>query len=233
MDEEGENITMFDVVYAKMREKIVLQRLIVIARLRCDLTDREELRAHYEKLNFRLKKQHVGDPITGLLLIYPSCLLQVIESSGVVLTSVLKDLAAMQQQPDDGLLETKIVFIAHNLQSRLFQKWSYKLLDENQVAGHAVVKRLEEEEESTQFLVCSVLSALKKLGELLETTQEVLPGSVLDETPELIVPEKILEKLLGRDELITPQQYLQMYQSPLKISIEFGQVNLRSFLSFR
>uniref|UniRef100_A0A3Q3BEN3 Uncharacterized protein n=1 Tax=Kryptolebias marmoratus TaxID=37003 RepID=A0A3Q3BEN3_KRYMA len=137
--------------------------------------------SHYEKLNFRLKKQHVGDPITGLLLIYPSCLLQVIEVNFYV--------------PEVGCLfflqSSGIVFIAHNLQSRLFQKWSYKV----------------------SFL--PVRLCLK-----------VLPGSVLDETPELIVPEKILEKLLGRDELITPQQYLQMYQSPLKISIEFGEKNL-------
>ncbi|XP_037546886.1 testis-expressed protein 47 [Nematolebias whitei] len=230
MQEAGEKVTMLDVVYGKMKEKIVLQRLIVVARLRHDPPDRNELGAHHEKLNFQLNKQHVWDPITGLLLIYPSCLLHVIESSGVVLDSVLKHLEASQQRPDNGLLEVKIVFMAHNLQSRLFQQWSYKLLDESQVVVDAVHKR-PEEEESTEFLACSVLSALKKLGEHLGTPQKVLPGSVLDDAPDLIIPEKTLKKLLGRDELLSPHQYLQLYKLPLKINIEFGQINLRSILS--
>lgn len=51
---------------------------------------------------------------------------------------------------------------------------------------------------------------------------KALPESVLDETPELIVPQKILDKLLGRDELLSPQQHLEMYNSPLNISIESG-----------
>ncbi|XP_013870239.1 testis-expressed protein 47 [Austrofundulus limnaeus] len=229
--EEGVE-SMFDVVYDKMKEKIVLQQLIVVARLRPDL-DRKVLKAHYEKLHIQLNKQHVWDPITGLLLMYSSCLLHVIESSGDVLGLVLKDLEALQQQPDSTVLEAKVVFMTHSLQRRLFQQWSSKLLDENQVSGDAVVKRLEEdEEESTQVLVCSVLSALKRLGQHLDTPQMLLPGSVLDKNPELIVPEDTLEKLLGRDELISPQQYIKMYHSPLNISMEFGQENLGSLLSF-
>lgn len=51
---------------------------------------------------------------------------------------------------------------------------------------------------------------------------KALPGSVLDETPELIVPQEILEKLLARDELQNPQQYIQMYNSPLNVSMDFG-----------
>lgn len=51
---------------------------------------------------------------------------------------------------------------------------------------------------------------------------KALPGSVLDETPELIISQEILEKLLARDELLSPQQYLQMYNSPLNVSMDFG-----------
>jgi len=60
---------------------------------------------------------------------------------------------------------------------------------------------------------------------------KIPPGSVLDETPELIVPQRILEKLLGRTELNSPQQYLQMYNSPLNISIEIGKMHLHVSLS--
>uniref|UniRef100_A0A3Q1H2F6 Testis-expressed protein 47-like n=1 Tax=Acanthochromis polyacanthus TaxID=80966 RepID=A0A3Q1H2F6_9TELE len=200
----------------------------MIARLPRDPADRTELGAHYENLNFQLNKRYIWDHITGLLLIYPSCLLHVIESSKDILISVLRDLTVMQQQPDCALMEAKIVFMFHNPESRLFQQWSYKVLDAGQITGDS--KGLEEDEANTETLVCSVLSVLQKLSEHLEITKKVLPGSALDETPELIVPLKVLDSLLYRDELQSPQEYMQMYDSPLNVNIEFGQVNPRNFL---
>ncbi|XP_059180910.1 testis-expressed protein 47 [Centropristis striata] len=232
LSEEEEDSTMLDVLRGEKREKIVLQRLIVIARLPHGLADRTEPGAHYEKLNFQLSKQYIWDHMTGLLLIYPTCLLHVIESSREVLAAVLKDLKDLQQQPDSALLEApKVVFMAHNPQSRLFQQWSYKVLGADQGPGDSVAKGLEEEEESTETLVCSVLSALQKLGEHVEMSKKAVPGSVLDETPDLIVPQEILHKLLTRDELQTPEQHLQMYNSPFNISMDFGQVIRSSCLT--
>ncbi|XP_028422838.1 testis-expressed protein 47 isoform X2 [Perca flavescens] len=230
-DEESSRMTMFDVLHGEMREKIVLQRLIVIARLPRGLADRTELGAYYEKLNFQLSKQYIWDHMTGLLLIYPSCLLHIIESSREVLVSVLKDLKDMQQQPDSTLLEAaKVVFMAHNPPSRLFQQWSYKVLDADQGAEDSVTKGPDEEEESTETLVCTVLSALQKLGEHLKISKAV-PGSGLDTSPGPIVSQEVLNKLLAREELMTPQQHLQMYNSPLHISMDFGQVMRSSCLT--
>ncbi|XP_040885191.1 testis-expressed protein 47 [Toxotes jaculatrix] len=231
--EEGrDRQTLFDAFHGTVREKIVLQRLIVIARLPHDLADRTELGAHYEKLNFQLSKQYIWDHMTGLLLVYPSCLLHIIESSRDILVSVLKDLKDMQQQKGGALMEApKVVFMAHDPQNRLFQQWSYKVLDADQGARDPGAKGLEEEDESTETLVCSVLSALQNLGKQLEISKKALPGLVLDETPELIVSQEVLEKLLARDELQSPQLYLQMYSSPLNICMDFGQAIRSSCLT--
>ncbi|KAG7219833.1 hypothetical protein INR49_005855 [Caranx melampygus] len=225
--EETDTVTMFDVLHRTVREvrtgasgpsvraKIVLQRLIVIARLPHDLADRTELGAHYEKLNFQLSKQFIWDHVTGLLLIYPSHLLHVIESSREVLLSVLRDL--QQQTHCSRLGAAKVVFMAHAPRSRLFQQWSYKVLDANQVTVDPKARGHEEEEEeqkSTESLVCSVLSVLQNAAPWI--------GSGRD--PELIVSQEVLEKLLGRDELQSPHQFLQVYDSPLDISMDFGQV---------
>lgn len=234
--EEEAGTSLFHYLMAQRKDveedvKIVLQRLIVIARLPRDLADRTELGAHYEKLNFQLSKLYTWDYMTGLLLIYPSCLLHIIESSREVLVAVLKDLKDMQQQSDGILLEApKVVFMAHNPQSRLFQQWSYKVLNADQVAGDLEAKGVEDEESSTETLVCCVLSALQKLNEQLEISKAP-PGSVLDETPELIVPQEVLDQLLAREELQSPQQYLQAYNSPLNISMDFGQVIRSSCLT--
>lgn len=40
---------------------------------------------HYERLKLQLSKQYILDNMTGLLLIYPSCVLHVIEVSVTVI----------------------------------------------------------------------------------------------------------------------------------------------------
>lgn len=49
---------------------------------------------------------------------------------------------------------------------------------------------------------------------------QALPGSVLDQTPDLIMSQELLLKLCARDDLSTTQQHLQMYKSP--VSMNFG-----------
>ncbi|XP_029934214.1 testis-expressed protein 47 [Myripristis murdjan] len=217
--ESQARISLFDASYGTIKERILLQRLIVIAHLPQQLADRADLGAHYEKLQLHLQKRYRWDFITGLLLIYPSCMLHIIESSSEVLVSVLKDLKDMQEQPESTLLEApKVMFMAHNPPGRLFQKWSYKVLKlQTTTIGD------ESEEESTETLVCTVLSALRKLSERSEISK-ALPGSVLDEAPELIVPQNVLDQLLSRGELQSPQQYLQTYHSPLNIVMDSGHV---------
>lgn len=61
---------------------------------------------------------------------------------------------------------------------------------------------------------------------------KALPGPVLDENPELIVPQKVVQKLLAQDDLNTPVQQLQMYTSPLNISMDFGNRQLPAALSY-
>lgn len=56
--------------------------------------------------------------------------------------------------------------------------------------------------------------------------RQALPGSLLDDTPDLIVSQEVLDKLLARDDLLTPQQHLQMYDSPLNLSTDFGKRHL-------
>ncbi|CAG5903370.1 unnamed protein product [Menidia menidia] len=168
--EEEDRITLYDAMYGEKRENIVLQRLVVVARLPPDSADGTQLGAHWEDLTFQLGRAHRWDQITGLLLVYPACLLHVIESSREILIAVLKDLQLMQQQPERAVLEAKIVFMGLNLHSRMFQQWSYKVLNKNQVIGNEAMTG-HEEEESTESLVCSVLAALQSLTQKLDLSK--------------------------------------------------------------
>ncbi|XP_078794058.1 testis-expressed protein 47 isoform X3 [Oryzias latipes] len=154
---------------------------------------------------------------------------QLREAPNDILISILKDLKVEQQQPEGALLEAKIVFVTQKLQSRLFQQWSYKVLKVSQAAGDAAQEKLHCDK-PTEILVCDVLSTLQKLHAQLELQKKVLPGSVIDKNPQLIVSQQVLEKLMGREELLDPGSYLLMYNSPLNISIEFGETMSGSFL---
>ncbi|XP_043957441.1 testis-expressed protein 47 isoform X2 [Gambusia affinis] len=229
MEDDEERKTLFDVVYGRKSEKVVLQQLTMVAQVPSDAADRTELGARYENLLSQLTKQHKLDyKITGLLLIYPTCLLHIIETSEYMLDCFLNELQAMQEQPDCTLLGAKVAFMWHSLESRQFQQWSYKVLTANQIDENPLFTRLEKVEEGIETVVCRVLTPLQKLVTHLETSKD-FPGAILDKKPEFLNPPEVLEQLLDRDELLSPQQYLQMYHSPLNISIDFGQVDLRSF----
>ncbi|XP_060951324.1 testis-expressed protein 47 [Limanda limanda] len=207
--------------------KMVIQRLILIGRLPHDVADRTELGDHYTRLHLRLNKRYIWDQMTGLLLVYPTFVLHVIESSRDVLLAVLKDLRDMQLQTDGCLMDAaKVVFMAHVPHSRMFHHWSYKVLDAADV--DSLSEGFEEDEDSTATLVCSLLSALDKLAEHLQTPKKTVPGSVPD-APQLLVSQELPGKLLPRDELLSPEEHLQLYDFPLNIRLGLGKLSCRSF----
>ncbi|TNN03336.1 hypothetical protein fugu_000365 [Takifugu bimaculatus] len=191
-----------------MAETIVLQQLIIVSRLLCQPAVRSELGAHFEKVHFQLSKEFELDHMTGQLLIYPSCVLHIVESSREVLLCVLKDLKKLQQHPNRAMVEeSKVLFLLHNPHGRLFQQWSYKVI----AAGQKVPGL--EEEENTESLVCMVLSALQEL----ETSKRV------PESWEFIISQDLVLKLLGQDDLLSLEDHLHLYDSPLNIRMDFGQ----------
>lgn len=105
----------------------------------------------------------------------------------------------------------------------------------------------EDDEESVESLVTTVLLAVQKVEERVEKSMEVrlflsyrfifclrdekmnrlpsrqaIAGSEEGEGPELTVPQAVLHKLLARSELLSPQQHLQMYGSLADVSMDFG-----------
>ncbi|XP_031417249.1 testis-expressed protein 47 isoform X2 [Clupea harengus] len=208
--------------------KFLLQRLVVIAHLPRCLADRRTVGVYYEKLNQSLQRSYPGENITGLLLLYPTCVLHVIECSSDVLAAVLQDLRKMEVDPQCSVLEKpRVLLVTHDVPSRLFQHWGCRELH---LPTATTMLGEDHVPESTEVLVSQVLSLLLRLGNHLLTaskvqTSQVSPESVEDELPEkLLVPQDVLSQLLQRTELLTPQQYLQTYHTPLHLLIDSGHV---------
>ncbi|KAM6951315.1 testis-expressed protein 47 isoform 2-T2 [Aplochiton taeniatus] len=200
-------------------KKFLLHRLVVIASLPQQLDDRRDLGAHCEELNQRLQRYHQGDGITGLLLLYPTCMVHLIESSSDILLSVLEDMRDMEEKPNGGQIKAaRVLVMSHDLPSRLFQQWSYKVLN-----GQTRTLDDGPEQETTETLLGTVLSVLFKLGnyhQYITKDSKSPPGSEPDEAQELIVPQGVLDQLLLREEFLSPKQYLHTYHSPFNILMD-------------
>ncbi|KAJ8390690.1 hypothetical protein AAFF_G00100700 [Aldrovandia affinis] len=202
--------------------KFLLHRMVVIGRISPELADKRDLGGHYEKLSQHLQRRYQADAFTGLLLLYPSHVMHIVESSSDVLVSVLRDLKDMQTCPHSALIvEPRVLVVSHDLRSRLFQEWSYKVLD----LPATTLSDRNRNREPTEKMVTGALKQILKLGSHLlngRKDSSVSPESLLDQVPELIVPQDVLAQLLEREELLTPQQYLQTYHSPFNKRITSG-----------
>ncbi|KAH0629577.1 hypothetical protein JD844_011751 [Phrynosoma platyrhinos] len=68
-------------------------------RISPDLADKRDLAEYWEQLFVNLQRSsYQGEGITGLLLLYPTCIVHILESSTDMLYSILRDLRNMEEQ---------------------------------------------------------------------------------------------------------------------------------------
>ncbi|XP_023957490.2 uncharacterized protein LOC101947770 isoform X5 [Chrysemys picta bellii] len=103
------------------------------------------------------------------------------------------------------------------------QQWSYKVLAvPSRHLGYDTSR-----EEPIETITGECLAMLLKLGmHLLKYPKSPpnLPDAVLEEVPNLIVPQDTICHLLECRELLSPAQFLQAYDSPLNVVMDSGHV---------
>ncbi|XP_054834167.1 testis-expressed protein 47 isoform X2 [Eublepharis macularius] len=207
--------------------KSLLHRLVFLAKISPHLADKRDLAEYWEQLFVRLQRYYYqGEGVTGLLLFYPAHIVHILESSSDMLYSVLRDLRDIEEQQRVLVLGTKILVMSHNIPSRLFQQWNYKVL--NMPETHLSYDSAHEE--PVEAIICECLATLLKLGKHLlkyPKSPQNLPDTILAKVPELMIPQDIVCHLLECQELLTPAQYLHLYDSPMDILMDSGQVHQR------
>ncbi|XP_073683787.1 testis-expressed protein 47 [Garra rufa] len=195
--------------------KFLLHRLTVAGRLCCGAADRRTAGDHYERLIVSLQRSRAGEDVSGVLLLYPQHALHVIECSTEALLSVLQDLRHMEEN-SGPILDPRILLVSHDLPSRLFQHWNYKLLDESDSR-----QTLVSDEQSPEKLVSHTLHQLLRLGHHLYskthqiTGYKVIPDEVLKDATDAVPPESAVCRLLQMEALLSPERYISTYHSPL------------------
>ncbi|XP_069590667.1 testis-expressed protein 47-like isoform X2 [Ranitomeya imitator] len=117
-------ISALTVLLEAQRMKSITHRMIYVARITPGQAHRRDIPDHCERLFHRLIKSNLGESISGLLLLYPGCVIHMIEASSEILSGINQDLIQIQG-PNSLLQDIRILVISHNIRSRLLPQWYF------------------------------------------------------------------------------------------------------------
>ncbi|XP_048350117.1 testis-expressed protein 47-like [Sphaerodactylus townsendi] len=177
-------------------------------------TDSGEVTAFHEHLFQKISKFHLGEPVSGVLLIYPCCIIHVLESSSGTLYHILKELAAIENQgPEPFLRDVKILVMSHNIPTKLFTQWYSTTIEVPEILGDV------SQSQTTEEVITECLTLILKLGVYLATLKvgnKGLRDSLHSAVPELLIPRETIKYLCKAKDCLSPQEFLDMYNTPLQ-----------------
>uniref|UniRef100_A0A8D2LAV0 Testis expressed 47 n=1 Tax=Varanus komodoensis TaxID=61221 RepID=A0A8D2LAV0_VARKO len=200
-------------------QKFLLHRLFYVATLREDV-DPAEVTAYHEQLFQKISKFHLGEPASGILLIYSQCILHILEASSGTLYHILKDLAACECQGPEALFQgIKLLVMSHNIPTRLFPQWCATRVE--------VPVTLEDvtQTQTTEEVIAECLTLILRLGVYLATlkvSSKGLSECLHTAVPELLIPAETIRCLCKAQECLSPGEFLRMYNNPLQPNMDSG-----------
>lgn len=197
-------------------KKFLLHRMFLVAKLSAN-TEQKYISDYYEQLFQSILKHHLGEVVTGLLLIYPTSLLHILESSNDNLLQILSDYVKDKKNRKDYFIEgMKIIVVSHNIPARVFTQWHVSLIN-------VPVMYLDDltQSQSVEEVVAEFLNQIHKLALYIFKNFKVgskEAGENLHKTvPELLVPEQVLMYLYKSEDFMDPETFLNMYDKPIHV----------------
>ncbi|XP_063790811.1 testis-expressed protein 47-like [Pseudophryne corroboree] len=202
----------------------MIHRLFYVAKRSPEQAYCGKITDHYERLFHKQIKSNLGESISGLLLIYPSCVIHMVESSSEILQGIIQDLVEIQNQGANSLLQdTRILVLSHNIPSRLLPQWYF-----HEVRLPVLYLSDMASEESLEPVVEDCLTVMLKLGvcvsQMLQPGSKCPGGHLTDLAPELLVREDIINFLTQSDMLLEPRAFLALYNKPINAPFESDEV---------
>jgi hypothetical protein len=200
-------------------KKLLLHRMFLVANIQAN-TEKKEITEYYEQMFQSVLKHHLGEPVTGLLLLYPSSMLHIFETSNGTFFRILLDYVAQERNETDFFIQNmKIISISHNIPTRLFMHWNVSVIKVPVMYLDDVTQSLSLEEVITDFLTLT-----HKLGIYLLKTVKVGTKGPADNlhhiAPDLLLPEQIIKYLCKAEEFMDPVEFLEMYNRPIHITLD-------------
>ncbi|KFP40811.1 Uncharacterized protein C7orf62, partial [Chlamydotis macqueenii] len=174
---------------------------------------------YHRELFENILKDHAKEHVTGLLLLYSSCICQVVESCSSTIHLIIQDLASLQNQGESALLqEIKVLVVAHNVPARLFPDW-YAATATSPVTW----PQGSTHSESTAEVAAECITLLLKLAvciQSLEEESEDTDEGVHTVGPELLIPVETINCLHNAEECASPEDFLRIYLSPAQPALD-------------
>lgn len=227
---QHERLSLYDILEAKNQSanrKTILHRIVMVSKLRNNFSNKAKIGEYYDKM-FRNQQQQITtqknpnpfqEKVTGISIIYPTLMVQIIETSLETLKDILKDLETMHNNEDSMIAETRILNIAHEIHIRLFPVYTFKMMN------LSLEHESSEPTETTEALVGDILVRLLRMGKFLyDQAKTQLKKEVIDnlheQHPELFPNQNHVNFLLKCQDLWSPKEYLSYYEKPFNIIFE-------------
>ncbi|XP_074048960.1 testis-expressed protein 47 [Macrotis lagotis] len=200
-------------------KKYLLHRMFLVGKISAN-ADKKKITDYYEQLFQNILKFHLGENVSGLLLMYPTTILHIIESSTGTLYRILQDYVSHEKDnPGFMIQDLKILVMSHNIAMRLFMQWYPSVVT-------PPVTYLEDvtQSQSKDEVVTECLTLVLKLGMYLFRNVKVGtkgPGDNLHSlVPELLLPEETIKYLCRAEGFLTPAEFLTMYNRPIHVRLD-------------
>lgn len=200
-------------------KKFLLHRLFLVAKITANI-EKKDLAHYYEQVFQSILKHHLGEAVTGVLLMYPTYILHILESSSGTLYRILLDYVDHETKEREYFIQgMKIIVVSHNIPTRIFMQWQVSTIKVPVMYLDDVTQSQSLEEVITEFL-----SQTHKLALYLFKTVKVSskgPNDNLHQVaPDLLLPEQIIKYLCKSEEFMDPKTFLDMYNKPVHVTLD-------------
>eukprot|EP00069_Balaena_mysticetus_P010333 bmy_20574T0 len=195
------------------------KRMFLVARVTAN-TEKKDIAEYYEQLFQSILKRHLGEVVTGLLLIYPTSIVHILESSNGTLYQILLDYLSHEKDETEFFIQgMKIIVTSHNIPTRLFMQWHVSVIKAPVMYLDDVTQSLSLQEVMTEFLIQTHKLALHLFKTVKVGTKG--PGDNLHQVaPELLLPEQIIKYVCNAAELMDPETFINMYNKPIHVTLD-------------
>ncbi|XP_063090896.1 testis-expressed protein 47 [Cavia porcellus] len=201
-------------------KKFLIHRMFLVANIQADM-EKNKIAEYYDQAFQSILKYHPGEALTGLLLIYSTSMLHILESSHETLQQVLLDYVRHERNETEFWIQKmKIVVISHNIPTRLFTQWHFSVVRMPIMYLDDMTQSQSLEEIITDFFTRTHQLALRLYRTLKVGTQGLDNDNLQNTSPDLFPPEQIIKYLCNSEELTDPATFLSMYNKPLDTTLD-------------
>ncbi|XP_067933457.1 testis-expressed protein 47-like isoform X2 [Watersipora subatra] len=192
-------------------KKYQTHRMICISKIKPGISTKE-VGDHYSSV---VKNITQPEDVSGLLLIFPMHCVHILEGATETLLEYLQDMRAQVSL----FSISKMLVVAHNITTILFQNWMYHELD-IQATGIGDYETSEPVENVVIEIVVNVIKIGSHLSKQPKLSYNSAVQALHERIPEALPQQDVLDYLLERQDpsLQHVSEFLNIYEAPFKVT---------------